>query len=423
MLSRVTIDRRRMGTAYEMFNPNKDHLNHFGAPSSGFWETVLKLFLKSTAKVILIMPYLMNAVGVVQFFLVVLFIGWLGYLKGNILVETSIKEGYFNYGLLLRKAFKTNAFVLVSVTECAALLVEYGFIIIQIGQILEGTELFRIIELNPVYPTVAICFFTHLAFLTSTSTRAKIVTFFSYMAFTIILIAFFISLISVGKFHSVSVNDLFFFNSGNFLQCIMFLISAFRGNKETLDLCRSYSKDEKIMRRLNKWNSVIFICFGWTFSFLYYMEYLPGSRSDYNARNALDIYKNAPQGFNWSLVFYTFCLMQMLNDNIQHTIHYLDNLFSAKMSDSKCVSFCLSIFFTVFNNLIIYRYQYSSVFLGVIIFFPNVFIGIPLLINLQVLPNQSLGKILALSSLVAMFFFFSLYSIINFSTVLSDKNQ
>lgn len=61
--------------------PDKEHLNNFGTPSTGYWETVVKLFLKTTAKVILIMPFLMNSVGVVLFAVIVLLVGALGLLK------------------------------------------------------------------------------------------------------------------------------------------------------------------------------------------------------------------------------------------------------------------------------------------------------------------------------------------------------
>ena len=84
----------------------------------------------------------------------------------------------------------------------------------------------------------------------------------------------------------------------------MFLIAAFRGNKEIIDISRSYSKDENIMRKLNIANSAIFVIFGWGFSFLYYMEYLPGSRSDYTTQNALDIYKNAPRLYSYVVSTY-----------------------------------------------------------------------------------------------------------------------
>ena len=116
---------------------------------------------------------------------------------------------------------------------------------------------------------------------------------------------------------------------------------------------------------------------------------------------------------------YTFCLMQMLNDNVQYTIHFLDNLLSTKMHDMKLLRIVLAIVFAVFNNLIIWAFQFKSILLGVVVLYPNVFLGIPLLINLHVLPNQSLGRILSWSSLIAIFFFFSLYCTINYSTFLN----
>ena len=134
MLSRVTIDRRRIEGAQKAREPqpDKEHLNNFGVPSTGYWETVVKLFLKTTAKVILIMPFLMNSVGVVLFAVIVLLVGTLGLLKTQILLTTSKREGYYNYGLLMRKAFRTKVFIFVTLVECLSYLIEYGFIIIQV---------------------------------------------------------------------------------------------------------------------------------------------------------------------------------------------------------------------------------------------------------------------------------------------------
>lgn len=79
----------------------------------------------------------------------------------------------------------------------------------------------------------------------------------------------------------------------------MLSISAFRGNKEVMDVCRSYSKDYKTMNRLNIYNSIMFVVFGWGFSVLYYMEYLPGTRKDFNTEKALNIYNKAPHFLRW----------------------------------------------------------------------------------------------------------------------------
>lgn len=192
----------------------------------------------------------------------------------------------------------------------------------------------------------------------------------------------------------------------------MILLGAFRGNKEIMDICRSYSKDEVVMKRLNLWNALVFVIFGFAFSFFFYMEYLPGSRSDYTTSNALEIYKNVPSYFHWMLTFYIFCLMQMLNDNIQFTIYFIDNVLGTKFLESKYIRFSLAICFALFNNFLIGG-SYKSVLVGVHIIYPNVFIGIPLLVNLQVQPYQSLGRILSFSSLIATFFFFSLYCTLN----------
>lgn len=179
--------------------------------------------------------------------------------------------------------------------------------------------------------TTVICVLTHLALFSSRKTQSKIVYFFSHVAFFLIILIFSSNLLYISKFGAANINDLFYFHSGRILQCVMFLIGAFRGNKEILDLCRSYSKDTKIMQKLNFWNSFIFVLFGWAFSFIYYMEYLKGSRFDFITLNALFIYKETPQYYSWSLIIYIFCLMQMLNDNIQHTLHFVDNLFSTKV--------------------------------------------------------------------------------------------
>lgn len=147
--------------------------------------------------------------------------------------------------------------------------------------------------------TGVICVLTHLALFASRTTQSKIVYFFSHLAFFLIILIFISNMLYINKFGTANINDLFYFHSGRFLQCIMFLIGAFRGNKEILDICRSYSKDTKIMKKLNLWNSLIFVLFGWGFSFIYYMEYLKGSRFNFITSNALFIYKEAPQYYSW----------------------------------------------------------------------------------------------------------------------------
>lgn len=147
--------------------------------------------------------------------------------------------------------------------------------------------------------TTVICLVTHLALFSPKNTQSTIVYLFSHLAFGLIILIFLSNLISIHKIGSANINDLFYFNSGRILQCVMFLIGSFRGNKEILDLCRSYSKDTKIMQKLNLWNSFIFILFGWGFSFLYYMEYLKGSRFDFTTETALFIYKDSSQYYSW----------------------------------------------------------------------------------------------------------------------------
>ena len=132
MMGRVTIDRRRIAAYEKMSSDNKAHLNSFGFASLSNLDAVIKLFLKTTAKVILLMPYLMNSVGIIHFMMIIVLIGTLGFIKIQILLYTSKKEGYYNYGLLLRKAFGTNIFFIVTIVESLSYLVEYGFIIIQV---------------------------------------------------------------------------------------------------------------------------------------------------------------------------------------------------------------------------------------------------------------------------------------------------
>lgn len=108
-------------------------------------------------------------------------------------------------------------------------------------------------------------------------------------------------------------------------------------------------------------------------------------------------------------------MMQMLNDNIQHTLHFIDNLFSTKIIQSRCVEGVLAMVFALVNNWLVYKYQLKAILLGVVVLYPNVFLGIPLLINLSVMPTQSLGKVLNRSSLIAIFFFFSLFCTVGFN--------
>lgn len=147
--------------------------------------------------------------------------------------------------------------------------------------------------------TTAICLLTHLALFAPKKTQSTIVYLFSHVAFILIILIFLSNMAYTYKFGSVNINDLFYFHSGRTLHCVMFLIGAFRGNKEILDVCRSYSKDIKIMKKLNFWNSFIFVVFGWAFSFIYYMEYLKGKRFNFKTSSALSIYKDSPQYYSW----------------------------------------------------------------------------------------------------------------------------
>lgn len=139
MLSRITIDQRRIqGILADPIAPvspgeGAADENSFGTPSLSYTETIIKLFLKTSAKIILFMPYLMNSVGVVTFIILVIIVGALGYLKTQILLSTSRDENYYNYGRLLKKAFKANYFYLVTLVECTSYLIEYGFIVLQVN--------------------------------------------------------------------------------------------------------------------------------------------------------------------------------------------------------------------------------------------------------------------------------------------------
>lgn len=105
----------------------------------------------------------------------------------------------------------------------------------------------------------------------------------------------------------------------------------------------------------------------------------------------------------------------MLNDNIQHTLHFIDNLFTTRVIRSRYVEGFLAVSFALVNNWLVYKYQLRAILLGVVVLYPNVFLGIPLLINLSVLPTQSLGRVLNRSSLIAIFFFFSLFCTVSFN--------
>lgn len=99
----------------------------------------------------------------------------------------------------------------------------------------------------------------------------------------------------------------------------------------------------------------------------------------------------------------------MLNDNIQNTLHFIDNLFSSKIMKMRVVQVAMATIFALLNNFLAFKYQLPAILMGVVILYPNVFLGIPLLINLSVIPTQSLGTVLIRSSIIAVFFFFSLY--------------
>lgn len=197
----------------------------------------------------------------------------------------------------------------MTIVESLSYFVEYGYIIVQVETFNQITQIMAVTNLLMAFDipglgtatltTTSLCVLTHITLFLPKTAQSKIVYYASHLAFLLIIGIFISNIFSIHKFETVNINDLFYFHSGRILQCVMFLIGAFRGNKEILDICRSYSKDIKVMRKLNLINSLIFVAFGWAFSFLYYMEYLKGSRFDYITSNALFIYKDAPQFYSW----------------------------------------------------------------------------------------------------------------------------
>lgn len=93
-------------------------------------------------------------------------------------------------------------------------------------------------------------------------------------------------------------------------------------------------------------------------------------------------------------------------------IYFVNNLFKAELFENKKLQLILALTFALINNLLILGYQFEVVIIGMKIMIPNVFVGIPLLINLQVIKTQSLSRVLFLSSIVASFFYFSLFSLL-----------
>lgn len=151
MLKKLKFDHRRIAQAREAFEINIEEtqgdlvqMNHYiGAPSLTYSEVMIKLFLKTTAKVVLIMPYLVNSVGIATFFILSCLVSALAFFKVRLLIQASKNEGYYNYGLLLRTSFRSKEFVLLTIVECLSYLVEYGLIIIQINQIVQIGEIFK----------------------------------------------------------------------------------------------------------------------------------------------------------------------------------------------------------------------------------------------------------------------------------------
>lgn len=271
----------------------------------------------------------------------------------------------------------------------------------------------------------------HMIHMSSSNVRKRVVYYFSHIAVLAIVIIFCHCLLNFKGIPKLNYEDLVLFEvlppnktPRNF-QCLIFMIAAFRGNKESLELVRSYSKKVEVMRSLNVWNAVIFIVSGTVYSLIYALKNLQGTRYQFNAGNAMYIYEQESafgiivSPSDQALILFTFCMAQMLNDNVQSTIHLIDSLFRREVFKSLwkrlVYSLCTlpSLVFVVVTNLLIYRFSFDGILMLMAAIYPNVAISIPVLINLAMIPNQALEAVLGRSSLVAVFFFFSVFGAIN----------
>lgn len=212
IVNRLRVNQRRLSVLemYKDMEDDKQKYNHMiGEPLPLLRQALSRLFFKGTGKTILLMPYLMALVGIANFLIIQLIVAFLGYLKMNLVIETSINQGFYNYGLLMKKAFRPRMFLVVSILECLCCLFEYLLIITQIYR---GILMLTIIIGSAGFVTLAICILSHLCFLLPRRYQSILVSFFQYLSFILIFAFFMLSVIRINEAKLPNMNNLFYFN-------------------------------------------------------------------------------------------------------------------------------------------------------------------------------------------------------------------
>lgn len=104
----MKFDKRRMSLASSLSSGSGGtqdllhHLNEIEYVSLSKTETVIKLFLKTTAKVVLLFPFLLNSVGIVNFMILIGLVGLLGWFKIETLVRAANEDIHKQTGRVLQ---------------------------------------------------------------------------------------------------------------------------------------------------------------------------------------------------------------------------------------------------------------------------------------------------------------------------------
>lgn len=112
------------------------------------------------------------------------------------------------------------------------------------------------------------------------------------------------------------------------------------------------------------------------------------------------------------MLSFALCLSNLLNNDVRYTIHFMDNFLRTRLNEIKITRFVVSMVFCLLTLFLTINWGFPPLLFGVCLIVPNVFVGIPLFVHLKVIPEQSVGKVLLLSSVIAIFIFFSLTSLI-----------
>lgn len=171
----------------------------------------------------------------------------------------------------------------------------------------------------------------------------------------------------------------------------------------------------KKMIAYTKNTAVGFVVCGLLFGFLFYIT----SVDDFEFANltfsrALDIYKDKGPFVQLMLIPIIVFLISCLNDDIDNLFHF-KNIVLSFTKKEETQNFIIFLFIALICLLSILELETVYVFLFMACFYPICFISIPLQINVKIVTDQDLGKMLFKQSLVAIFIFIALYGVVHFA--------